>query len=78
VRRHVLRRLTFLVVAWTATSQLLAAQVPMTSAEPSVSIGFAVPVAFNTDYEIVSGNWTAVPALSGDFSVAIASGCGST
>jgi hypothetical protein len=39
-----------------------------------VSIGFAVPVAFNTDYEIVSGNMTAVPALCGDFSVAIARG----
>jgi hypothetical protein len=71
MRRHVLR-LTFLVVAWTATSQPLAAQAPMTSAEPWVSIGFAAPLAWNTDFEVVSGKMTAVPALSGDFSVAIA------
>lgn len=74
MRRHVWRRLTFLIVVSTAPSQPLAAQVPMTSVEPSVSIGFAVPVAWNTDFEIVSGKSTAVPAMSGDFSVAIARG----
>jgi hypothetical protein len=69
MRRHVLR-LTLLVVAWTATSQPLAAQAPMKSG-PSVSIGFAAPFAWNTDFEVVSGKLTAVPALSGDFSVAM-------
>jgi hypothetical protein len=72
MRRHVLR-LTLLVVAWTATSQPLAAQAPMKSG-PSVSIGFAAPFAWNTDFEVVSGKITAVPALSGDFSVGIARG----
>jgi hypothetical protein len=71
MRRYVLR-LTFLVVAWTATSQPLAAQAPMTSAEPWVSIGCAAPMAWNTDFEVESGKITAVPALSGDFSVGIA------
>lgn len=70
MRRHVLR-LTFLV-AWTATSQPLAAQAQMTSADPWVSIGFVGPLEWNTDSEVVSGKMTAVPALSVDFSVAIA------
>jgi hypothetical protein len=69
MRRNILR-MTLLVVAWTSTTQQVSAQAMRTS-EPSLGIGFAVPVTLNTDLEIFSGRQTAVPALSGDFSVAV-------